>query len=100
LRRRRWKNNIFYQQIIGLSKLHSSIKWQKLIITWLKEGVANSKFYHGVMSSRRRLNVIISINVNGVQIEDMEGARNAVFQHLQSHFKEVSADKPGLCWKK
>lgn len=39
------------------------------------------------MSFRRRSNVIISINVNGVQIEGVEGVRSAVFQHFKNHLK-------------
>lgn len=53
----------------SLSKLHTSIQWQKSRITWLKEADANSKIFHGVMSSRRRVNYIVSLSVNGNQIE-------------------------------
>jgi len=46
--------------------------------------------------SSRRSTTIISINVNGVQIEGVEGVRSAVFQHFQSHFKVAMESRPVL----
>lgn len=37
----------------SLPRVHSSMSWQKARMTWLQEGDANSKFFHGVMSNRR-----------------------------------------------
>ena len=54
------------------------MQWQKFKITWLKEGDANSKFLHGVMSSRRHSNAIISIIVDREQIEGVHGVRSVV----------------------
>lgn len=48
------------------------------------------------MSSQRRLNAIISNNVNGVHIEGVEGVRNTIFQHFQSHFIEVMLSRSGV----
>jgi len=39
----------------------------------LKEGDANSKIFHNIMSSRRRVNNIISLYVNGFIVEDVDG---------------------------
>lgn len=53
----------------SLSQVQSSMCWQKARPTWLQEGNANSKFFHGVMSSRRRRNTIHLIQVNGAQVQ-------------------------------
>jgi hypothetical protein len=38
----------------SLARAQNSINWQKSRLNWLKEGDANSKFFHGYMSSRRQ----------------------------------------------
>jgi len=47
----------------------------------------NSKFFHGIMSSRRRRNSISFFFVNGVLIEGVQNMRNDVFTHFSSHFQ-------------
>lgn len=48
------------------------------------------------MSSRRRSNVVISINVNDVQVEGVNDVRDAVFHHFQQHFASSSEPRPGI----
>jgi hypothetical protein len=74
------------EEMFSLSRLNSSISWQQSRLQWLQEGDANSKFFHGNMSSRRRRNSIPFIFVNGVQIEGVQNVRNAVFSHFSLHF--------------
>jgi hypothetical protein len=59
-------------------------------LTWLKEGGVNSKFFHGVMSSRRRVNAITNIVVNNVVVEGVSAIREAVFNHFENHFHSVN----------
>jgi hypothetical protein len=69
--------------IMAFSKLQASMLWQKSRVNWLKEGDANYKFFHGIMSSRRRSNALISLNINGVPIEGLTEVRHTVFQHFK-----------------
>jgi len=61
------------------SKLQASMLWQKSRVTWLKEGDGNSKIFHGIMSSQKRSNAIISLNVNGVPIERVSTCSLSIF---------------------
>jgi hypothetical protein len=54
--------------IHSLSRLHASISWQQSRSLWLKEGDANSKYFHSVLTSRRRGNAISVIQVDGVTL--------------------------------
>ena len=41
------------------------------------------------MTARRRSNALISIRVNGAQVEGVDGVCGAIFDHFQNHFKLV-----------
>ena len=40
-----------------------------------------------VISFRRRSNAIITINVNGIQVEGMDNVRGVMFNHFENHFQ-------------
>lgn len=82
--------------IFAFSKLQASIMWQKSRVTWLKEGDANTKFFHGIMSSHRRSNALISLSVDGVSIEGVSEVRHTVYQHFRDHFKRTSNQRPDI----
>jgi hypothetical protein len=80
--------------IHSLSRLHASICWQQSRSLWLKEGDANTKYFHSVLSSRRRGNAISVIQADGVSLEGVTTIWQAVFSHFVSHFKVVNMDRP------
>ncbi|GAU26497.1 hypothetical protein TSUD_361300 [Trifolium subterraneum] len=82
--------------ILSLSRMHASICWQQSRSLWLKEGDANSKYFHLVLASRRRGNVISSIQVGGITLEGVNPIRQAVVSHFASHFKAINVDRPGV----
>ncbi|MCI62770.1 endonuclease/exonuclease/phosphatase family protein, partial [Trifolium medium] len=55
--------------IHSLSRLNASISWQQSRSLWLKEGDANSKYFHSVLASRRRGNAISVIQADGISLE-------------------------------
>ncbi|GAU37762.1 hypothetical protein TSUD_102790 [Trifolium subterraneum] len=80
--------------IHSLSRLHASVCWQQSRSLWLKEGDANSKYFHSIMARRRRGNVISSIKVDGVTLEGVSPIRETVVSHFASHFKATLLDRP------
>jgi len=86
----------YTKELFSLSHINSSIRWQQSRIQWLREGDANTKFFHGIMSNRRRRNLIPFFLVNGVLVEGVENVRNAVFTHFSSHFQPQHANRPSM----
>jgi len=80
----------------SMSRTQTSVCWQQARLKWLQEGDANTNFFHGVMSSRRRHNAIQLLQVNGVQVEGVENIREAVVHHFSSHYKATNEVRPGV----
>jgi hypothetical protein len=55
--------------IHSLSRRQASINWQQSRSRWLKEGDANSRYFHSMLASRRRGNAISSVQVDGATLE-------------------------------
>ncbi|PNX62506.1 cysteine-rich receptor-like protein kinase, partial [Trifolium pratense] len=64
--------------IHSLSRLNASICWQQSRSRWLKEGDANTKYFHSVLASRRRGNTISSLQVDNTVVEGVAPIRHAV----------------------
>lgn len=72
------------------SNLNCSIHWQKSRIKWLREGDANSKYFHGCIKRRRRNNEIIHLDNNGEKVEDVDEMKKVIFDHFQNRFSSSS----------
>jgi hypothetical protein len=80
----------------SLSRVQTSMCWQQARLRWLKEGDANTKFFNGIMSARRRRNTIQLLQVNGSQVTGVQDIRSAVFTYFSSHFKRMVEVRPGV----
>jgi len=78
----------------SMARAQNSVNWQKSRMNWLQAGDANSKYFHGCMSSRRRQNAIHLLSVNGVSVNGVNNIRAAVYSHFATHFKALGADRP------
>ena len=83
-------------ELFSVSRAHSSIFWQQSRALWLREWDANSKKFHGIMSSRRRGNLVSCFLVDKVLIEGVDNVRNAVFSHFSTHFKSHDVVRPSI----
>jgi hypothetical protein len=82
--------------IHSLSRRQASINWQQSRSKWLKEGDANSKYFHSLLAGRRRGNAISSVQVDGVTLEGVHPVRQAIFAHFATHFKARVVMRPGV----
>jgi hypothetical protein len=76
--------------------VNSSIIWQQSQLHWLKDGDANSRYFHSVLSSRRRRNSIVALLVNGNLVEGVHPIRNAVFSHFKDLYAAPNIIRPGV----
>jgi len=76
------------------SKENASISWQQSRTLWLREGDANSKYFHAIMSGRRQRNSISSILVEGNVVERVSEVKAAVFSHFRSHYQAHEINRP------
>jgi len=65
-------------------------------MNWVKEGDANSKFFHNMMSHRQRRNSLQLIHVDGVLMEGVQNIRIAVHNHFTNHYRASDHVRPGV----
>ncbi|GKV26410.1 hypothetical protein SLEP1_g35723 [Rubroshorea leprosula] len=69
---------------------------QKSRKLWLKEGDANTKFFHKCVKGRWRRNEISSIRINGKQYTEVEEIKEGVAKYFQEMFTEEKWKRPKL----
>jgi len=84
------------EELFSLSRINSSIWWQQVRMHWLREGDANSKFYHSIISSRSRRNTIQFFMVDGVLVEGVDNVRSTVFSYFSSQFQARRSNRPSM----
>jgi hypothetical protein len=66
--------------------LLDEICWrQKSRATWLKEGDKNTKYFHKVANSHRRLNTVRHLSINGALSTDQDAIKN----HISCFYKQL-----------
>ncbi|CAL0332738.1 unnamed protein product [Lupinus luteus] len=78
------------------SKLKDNLLFQKSKCRWLKQGDANTKFFHACIRSRRSRNQILGLSVDGHWCEDVSMLSEWVTNHFRNQFSESSVRRPRL----
>ncbi|KAK1580093.1 hypothetical protein QYE76_072040 [Lolium multiflorum] len=68
---------------LGLASLERTMARQRAKIAWLKEGDANTAFFHQHAAYCRQKNVIHSLQVGGAVISDQAAMAEAAFTHFE-----------------
>ncbi|GLU02749.1 hypothetical protein SLE2022_199870 [Rubroshorea leprosula] len=77
-------------------KIKERMSQQKSRKQWLKEGDANTKFFHRSIKGRWSRNEINCIRINGVQYTGVEVIKREVAKYFQDLFKEEKWRRPKL----
>jgi hypothetical protein len=72
-----------------LLKSKDSMEFQKSSSRWLREGDANSSFFHACVKSRKRSNSIVALKKGRSWLTHPNVVRSEVVAYFKNHFQEV-----------
>ncbi|GKU86994.1 hypothetical protein SLEP1_g1457 [Rubroshorea leprosula] len=79
----------------NLQNMKKSMWRQKARKTWIRDGDANTKFFHRCVKGRRR-NEIVGIKVGDNYLEQVNEIKGGVANHFENLFKEDKWQRPHL----
>jgi hypothetical protein len=79
-----------FNQLWLLLKSKDSLEFQRSRSRWLKEGDANTGFFHACVKSRRRSNALVALKSGRAWLSHPEDVRREVVTYFQNHFQEVT----------
>jgi exonuclease III len=79
-----------------LLRSKEALMFQRSRSKWLKEGDANTKFFHNSVKMRTKLNTITAIKVEGEWLESPRRVREAVSSYFLNHVSSPSRNRPKL----
>lgn len=77
-------------------KRRDSLLRQKARSKWIKEGDANSSYFHRCINKRRKCNEIVGININEEWKEDVVEVKNGIFEFFKSHISRRVHIRPSF----
>ncbi|CAL5351436.1 unnamed protein product [Camellia sinensis] len=83
-------------EVLKWSKRKEWLWLQKSRLSWALKGDKNTKFFHSIASCRCNRNLLNSLTVNGVVIENLAKIKEGVFRHFSYLFVESWKVRPKL----
>ncbi|GLT40913.1 hypothetical protein SLA2020_150100 [Shorea laevis] len=77
-------------------KVKESMWRQKARITWIKDGDANTRFFHRSVNGRRRRNDIVSLQVGDQHMDQVQEIKEGVADYFENLFTEERWQRPHL----
>jgi hypothetical protein len=81
-----WKNCC--EQLWLLLKSKDRLEFQKSKSKWLKEGDANTSYFHACVKGRRRSNAIVALKRGDMWLENPSVVKDEVSSYFVKHFSE------------
>ncbi|XP_057432385.1 uncharacterized protein LOC130725150 [Lotus japonicus] len=78
------------------AKQAESLACQKAKIKWVKEGDANTKFFHAMINFRRKTNSLTGLNSNGEWCEGPRSVKKEVLNFFAQKFRTANKKMPLL----
>jgi hypothetical protein len=79
-----------------LMKSREGIQFQRARSRWLKEGDANTKFFHACVKGRQRANTIVALEKGGGWLESPSSIKGEIISYFSNHFAEEEWNRPAL----
>jgi exonuclease III len=79
-----------------LLKSKDSVEFQRARSKWLKEGDANTKFFHACVKNRSRRNTIVALKKGDGWLEDPIAIKEEIVSYFAAQFSEVEWNRPTL----
>ncbi|KAL8525193.1 hypothetical protein ACS0TY_014713 [Phlomoides rotata] len=77
-------------------KCRDNILQQKARCKWIKEGDANTRYFHKCINKRRKRNEISGVNIGSVWREEVQEVKKGIFDFFNTHFSRSSGPRPIL----
>jgi hypothetical protein len=89
------RRKLFEELWVVLKRIDASI-FQRSRSKWLKEGDANTKFFHSQVMARGRVNKISALLTDGGWVTGPSNVQQTVVAFYQQHFQTVEWERPTL----
>jgi hypothetical protein len=86
----------FFNELWKILKSKEVLLFQRSRDWWLKEGDANTKYFHGCVKSRQRRNAIVCLNVGDRLVDSSSEIILEVVNYFKNHFASNCWERPKL----
>ncbi|GKV16331.1 hypothetical protein SLEP1_g26989 [Rubroshorea leprosula] len=90
------RRRICFHNFMEWSKARDKMLFQKSREKWLKEGDANTKYFHGCIIKRRKQCGIEGIMKDGEWFEEPEEVKQTIHDYFRGKFKEEKWNRPSI----